>query len=131
MGELLDDLSRIVASGLPRRRALGLLLGAVAGAALGGRRVEPARAKRGKGVKCGKVHCKEEQDCCDPATGTCCDRDVIGTSSCCGKACCAGGLFCCDRQTGPCCKFVEDCCPGFDACCPSDTRTCLTDGTCC
>ena len=103
MGSLFDDISRSLASPMPRRKVFGHfargLLGAVALSTLG---VMPAWAS-----------CPQGQFVCNGKLTACC----TGGSTCCGKGtgqnhCCPATYTCC---TAACCK------PGY---------TCSSSGTC-
>jgi len=129
MGELFDDIARVLAGPLPRRRAIFQAAGLLAGAALAGLRPAISEA---------------DTVCCDPQTNRCCPPGV----ACCGLGgphgapnCCGHGQTCCNPATGACCSPGELCCRG--ACLPHgipccDTgaqlcgRVCCPDGqTCC
>ncbi len=129
MAQWFDDLSRMLASPMPRRRALLIIAGTVVSTALASLR--PARAQV---PTCGSVDCPPGQSCCNstfglccPDTGTCCS---FGTAAafCCtaaGQACCAG--FCCPTQQ-QCCATSEQ----TPLCCPDGYKCCdVARGTCC
>jgi hypothetical protein len=100
MGERFDDVARVLATPMPRRRALGLVAGAIGGAALGAFRPGPARAQGA---------CEPPREECLPFEGTCCDP-TIG-ESCCGDGCCHEGTECCDDGSGG-----STCCPPGQIC---------------
>ena len=140
MSALLDDISRIIASPIPRRQALRLLGGVVGGGVL----TYLGRASRGLGApaggaqqggpqkpeKCGhnQFLCPDNKTCC--TTGqTCCNGNCCPAGqTCCGSSgstvCCAGGQACCtdgpSGQANYCCgtaKGTAECCaPGYYCC---------------
>jgi len=154
MGALIDDISRVIASPVSRRRAFEMVTRAVGGAALAS--LGLSRAARllgaqagnstscfGGGVLCNGncyppgftccgnlVACNGYQSCCTNAgfTPHCCDK----FSNCCGNACCpqrricCGGAICCDERVS-CCGST--CCPGPRSCC--NGRCCPPFATCC
>ena len=86
MGELFDDITRIVASPIPRRRAAQLVVSLVAGVAMG-----TGEARRAAAGECSPIlqNCPAGQDCliCDPVndpTDTkCCARAPQGSAVAC------------------------------------------------
>jgi hypothetical protein len=149
MSALLDDISRIIASPIPRRKALRLLSGVVGGGVLA--YLGLGRASRGLGasVTCPRdkpVPCNGE---CYPAGYSCCGSAVcnrgqlcIGgnccpsAQACFGKCCpsgqmCVNGKCCPSAQAcfGKCCPSGQTCCNGFQ-CCPSG-QCCHHNTTCC
>jgi len=137
MSLLIDDLSRIIASPMPRRKALrlaGNMLGGGILAYLGlGRasrgHAQPTRSCGTHQIQCGSTCCdsvetccggrcygpdaKEHADCCgsvlcSKAAQQCCtDHCCRKTESCCGSRCCASGQACCH---GKCCAPGQVCC---------------------
>jgi len=94
MDELFDDISRILASPVPRRRALKLVVGGLAGAALAVLGFErPAYGA----CTSGKFACGTK--CCDCANEQCCN----------GTSCCAKGVDCCGTNCDKCCASDEFC----------------------
>ena len=94
MKSFFDDISRIVASPIPRRRAMRLVAGGLAGAALAALGFErPAYAACASGTfACGTK-------CCNCVTEQCCG----------GTGCCAKGVDCCGTTCDKCCKSTEFC----------------------
>ena len=101
MDKLFDDISRILASPVPRRKALRLFAGGVASAlvaALGPMRGD-ALDNCGSGqTPCGTTPsgsqrcCTPSQFCCNNAA--CCSRNVV----CCGSKCCSPGDACVNNK---------------------------------
>lgn len=113
----LDDLARRLAEPMPRRRALGVIGGAVAGLALGG-----VRPSRSVAQSCRYQACPSKTNpaglyCCGSAGGSCC----YGPSGD-AYACCLASESC-DTATGQC---IAARCPtgrtpcGSRECCRSD-----------
>jgi hypothetical protein len=124
MGELLDDLARLIAGRQPRRRMLRSVRGLVAGAALSTTRLGRATAQQ-----LGECGCWDYQVCCKNPDG--------GFRGCCQDACCAGrgacpkGGFCC---AGLCWPKGTTCCSGTP--CRKGLGCCYGEcvpkgGTCC
>jgi len=107
---LFDDVSRIVASTMPRRRALRLLIGVLAGGQLVLQRPRRARADdechehdHDHTVQCAPhKFCRTGQTCCSDGSGhfRCCESD----EKCCNGKCCDG--TCCGNK---CCGPREQC----------------------
>lgn len=139
MPEIFDDISRIVGSQIPRRQALKLITGALAGSVLS--TVAPAFSVSISNVICpggnscgtldqcctftdGGLFCCElvEPHCCGPKTGKCC----VNAERCCSFA--GGDSFCCGQNEPHCCGSnpgtccPRPCCAGF--CCPSAYPNC-------
>ncbi|MFN0156198.1 MAG: hypothetical protein ACKVUT_17630 [Gaiella sp.] len=120
-----DDLARTLAASMPRRRALRLLGGAVAAAALPGFLARPAQARRG-GLECtdGYTLCsngKGSEVCVEPG-GECCIYPEAVVACKAGTKC--GGSInnaCVDA----CPKRCKD-----GACCPKSKGRCVKDGCC-
>jgi len=155
MSALLDDISRIIASPIPRRQALRLLSGVVGGGVL----TYLGRASRGLGVpaggaqapefikcpsgefRCGTTCCKNGLACCN---GKCCARgQTCCNGTCCARGMCCNGTSCCTSGetciAGKCCPSARSCggilgfsrpicCPSGQTCC---NRTCCPSGQCC
>jgi len=125
MSRLFDDVSRIIASPLSRRKALALVGKATGGAVLAAlglgtvswSSLSTAYDNKGNDrddhgddhnkpkcgpsqTVCGKTCCNSNQTCCD---GKCCSAG----QTCCGKKCCGAGQKCCDEK---CCDPGETCC---------------------
>ena len=101
MNDLIDNVSRILATPMPRRRALKLFGGALAAAVVAVAGVQPASAagcKKGEvGTTCGSG---TNAKCCTP--GTCCA--VKGTVvTCCTKTQCVCSNGTCASSTGGVC----------------------------
>lgn len=146
MGALFDDVSRIIASSMPRRQAFRLIGGAVGGAlaaSLGlgsGARawgMQAGSAPCGVGTfACGNDLCctLELQTCCGrsqsakccPKTSTCCIGSGTNTSCCAvGETCCNG--ICCSSAAPSCCGTAAKpvCCAKGEICC---NQKCCTVG---
>jgi hypothetical protein len=119
MSSLFDDVSRIVASPIPRRQALKLLSGAVGGAVLtslglgrasrvlgapgsGGQVDDSGGCGKGR-FKCGTKCCHQDEQCCP--NKRCCKK----SHKCCGDRCCSSVQACCGNK---CCDPGFVCCPG-------------------
>jgi hypothetical protein len=139
MGALLDDVSRIVASPLPRRRAFKLVGAAFGGAlfeALGLGRVSRAWGQA-QAVSCPKGSTLCGAQCCNSKNQFCCGtgaRAVCCSSgdTCCGSTtvgftCCGPGQTCCGNK---CCAPHQSCCgTGSAAICCSSGQTCCGNTT--
>jgi hypothetical protein len=107
MNDLIDNVSRILATPMPRRKALRLFGGALAAAVVAVAGIQPLSA-----AKCNKAALTAgSRDCgtgsssqCCP-TGTCCASNVKGVSACCGKGTC----YC--NTTGTCGASTGGHCP--------------------
>src|SRR4051794_7163415 len=100
---LFDDISRIVASPISRRRAFRLIVGGLAGAALGHLGVKRAWAAF-------TTDCKGV-----PNDGTLCGPEVGQVTGV-----CIGGICC---PTARACKNNTSCCGPTQTCCPNATAT--------
>lgn len=127
MSALIDDISRVIASPVSRRRAFKMVSGAVGGAllaSLGLGRAARALGDEGDpgcpnhGVWCGGKCYPKGTPCCG---GSYCDDD----HQCCGDYCCGKKQACCGRE---CCNHGSTCC-GRTTCCPAGVACC--DGKCC
>ena len=140
----LDDVARTLAEGMPRRRALRVMAGAVAAAVLPGWLARPAQARR--------VTCTGEEflcqcpsinglffNVCCPGNYKCtCKAPPDGAAICscaddrkCGDACCKVGAVCADADLGYCCEPRELACRGGGtvSCCKPGIACCA--GKCC
>jgi len=130
MSAIFDDVSRIIASPISRRKALALVGKATGGAVLAALGLgaaswaSPSPAYDDKGHEhdddkpkcgpnqtvCGKTCCNSGQTCCD---GKCCGSG----QSCCSGKCCDPGQTCCNGKccSGPCCN--GKCCEKNQVCC--------------
>jgi hypothetical protein len=137
MSALLDDISRIIASPIPRRQALRLLGGVVGGGVL----TYLGRASRGLGApaggaqqggsqkpeKCGhnQFLCPDNKTCCTTGQTCCNGKCCPDGQSCCGSRCCARGTTCCNATT--CCGRGQTCCgTGKHSVCCGEHYTCCT-----
>lgn len=132
MRHLTDDIARVLASPMPRRKAFKLFGGALAGGILASMGVKPAHASESCGFF---AHCTSSQKCCTtgflpfcaPASATCCGFGSCSSGgTCCGSgisATCANGGTCCGSQV----------CTSGDTCCGAGTfhATCAKGGSCC
>jgi hypothetical protein len=142
MSALIDDISRVIASPISRRKAVRLVGGAVGGAVLSS--LGLGRASRALGAQASNtVSCSGNQVLCNgkcyPKGYTCCGSRVCGSAdkccpggyccdtaqTCCGRACCARGETCCN---GRCYPSTYTCCGG--GVCDSDDK-CCPGGYCC
>ena len=131
MSLLIDDLSRIIASPIPRRQALrlaGNMLGGgiLAYLGLGGPSRGHAEESRRCGahmVPCGKICCQPSEICCG---GSCYSPRLPKPLNCCGGKvlCSAVSQQCC---TDHCCGKTENCC-GAKCCAPGQA---CCKGQCC
>ena len=143
MSNLIDDVSKIVASPVSRRNAVKLISRAAGGAVLAalslravswglapsafdeeGHDKDPdPKVKCGPSqTVCGKTCCNSNQTCCDgkccTAGQTCCDGKCCGSGqTCCSGKCCEPGQTCCNGKccAGPCCG--GKCCEKHQVCC--------------
>jgi peroxiredoxin len=102
--ETFGDISGVLSSPMPRRRAFRLAACMVAGALLAAVGIpETALAACGSGsTACGTACCDNNtQKCCNAATNTCCANSLV----CCSGKCCAPGQTCklgqCQQQALP------------------------------
>jgi len=140
MSALIDDVSRIIASPISRRKAFRLVGGAVGGAVLASLGLgaasrglgAPAWAQQGQDhgggdnghkhpkcrdheVACGRSKCcDKDQQCCNG--DKCCDKDQ---QCCSGDKCCDKTEVCCANR---CCRSGESCCG--HSCCRADRVCC-------
>jgi hypothetical protein len=142
MSTFLDDVSRIIAGPVSRRKALGLVTGALGGAfltSLSLRRPSwglPQAAQNAQTTSssnkckpgqtaCGNDCCSSSQQCCHgkccPSGQTCCSDGSCCPSSqtCCDGKCCDPGQTCCNKKCCPglccggnCCEKNQVCCNG-------------------
>lgn len=131
MSALLDDVSRIIASSIPRRQAfrlIGTALGGALAASLG-----LGRGSRGWGVPAGG-----QQEACEPDKFACGTKCCKTGQTCCGSGssavCCNSGKTCCSGGSGTeslCCPSGKTCCKGASGtkCCSRGQSCC--DGVCC
>src|SRR6059036_3907018 len=97
MDRLFDDISRILASPIPRRRAVKLIAGGLAGAALA-----VFGPRRAVAFACGSGTFACGTKCCNSSTQKCCG----------GTSCCATSVACCGTNGDKCCA-VGDVCVNF------------------
>ncbi len=152
MRYLLDDVARTLAGPMPRRQALRLLGGALAGGILGVLGVKQAGAQqneRDRGDRCGGTTCTRSQKCCNnsfciPSTGVCCGTSATssctGTQKCCTTGptpfCIPGSGVCCGASAGTSCASGRKCCPGSNFCAQNNdiccgTTSCNGNRVCC
>jgi hypothetical protein len=140
MSALFDDVSRIIASSMPRRQAFRLIGTAMGGAlaaslgmgrasrgwAAGGLQDAPSTCGVGK-FACGSKCCTVAvQRCCGTgSTAVCCSA----VDTCCSggsgtqNVCCGAGQSCCKGASGTkCCSAGQTCCNGV--CCGGGTPVC-------
>jgi hypothetical protein len=117
MSSLIDDISRIIASPVSRRRAFKMVGGAVGGAVLGS--LGMRRAAFAQGRPEGPPFCPPGETRCDR---TCCHRD----QKCCTDHCCGTEQICCSGHA--CCPPESSCCGGH--CCGSPRTKCCGDKCC-
>jgi hypothetical protein len=126
LANFLDDAARILASPIPRRRALKLLGGALAGVFAGTFAATTASADT-KGTKCGNITCPAGATCCTTGSQPFCATD--GKNSCCGdNKADINSQICCTTGDRP---FVgtkgKTCCG--NSTCDGGTHMCCTTGT--
>ena len=117
MDNLLDDISRILATPMPRRKALrhlgGILAGAVIAAAAGQRVGAAAQQNPG----CDAKSCTAPKSCCGNAkTGVCCNPNHCCASRGNTSACCSPNSCVC--ASGTCAASLSD------GSCPSGCKLC-------
>ncbi len=143
MSALIDDISRVIASSVSRRKAFKMVSGAMGSALLAsmglGRAAQAMGNDDGGDPRCPRfwVRCGEK---CYPPGYTCCGNEVCegfqhccenrhccgGLQSCCGSSCCNFGSICCGNNT--CCRFGVACCNG--KCCSSPGAICCGSSCC-
>ena len=123
MGNFLDDAARILASPMPRRRALRLLGGAIAGGILG-----TLGARRAQAQTCNPP-CTSGRVCCSwQGTNFC----ITAGDTCCGNTQgCNSSQQCCTTGTMPFCGNIGDICCGEHTCQRTSTayHVCCGSGT--
>lgn len=141
MSILMDDISRLIASPIPRRKALRMLGGVVGGSILASLGLERASHAMGTGMRCIGKQVPCNSTCCNPnemccggtcygagvqALYNCCGTVLCSKASqqCCGNHCCSKKETCCGLQ---CCSAGRSCCHG--QCCAPGAVCCGT--TCC
>jgi len=99
MSTLFDDVSRIIASPVSRRKMLGLIGGAVGGAVLASFGLQAAALDENNNMpKCGTHQTLCGKTCCDPGHA-CCDGKCCGSKCvCCNGRCCDSDDVCCDGR---------------------------------
>jgi hypothetical protein len=136
MSVFFDDLSRILASPMPRRQTFKLIGAALGGAvitSLGFGQADSTTSCRNGETQCGSgrnaICCSSGQMCCGnstigyiccPSSGGCCTDArqpycSSATETCCRGICCNHGSkqTCCTNGTsGICCRADEVCCNG-------------------
>jgi hypothetical protein len=133
MSFLLDDVARILASPLPRRQAVKLLGGALAGGFLGALGLRRATAQDQPDVKCAAPKVKCGTKCC-VATDQCCNTPgyvlfcAPKTRVCCGHKSCPATDKCCTTATPPFCAVKTHTCCGATSCKPGEV---CCNGVCC
>jgi len=158
MSARLDEFARALASEMPRRRALGVLFGLAAGAAVPALR--PAVAGAVSSCPQGETFCQCPsvnglfyEECCMAGEKCSCIPPPGGAAVCslgcpsgkrCGSRCCHHKRLCCNGRCCPrggkccyedhCCKKDEtccgqECCPAGQACCGD--HCCPTKAACC
>jgi len=154
MSHILDDIARIIASPMPRRRALQLLGATLAGGIFGSLGVRPIAAQQGnqgnqnnqgnqdnQGNKsknnCGSTNCSKNQVCCNvsPYKAFC----ATSGKTCCGNTAGDGNHVCCKTGSQPflatrgktCCGNTS--CASGQICCTTCSKPfCASKGhTCC
>jgi hypothetical protein len=109
MSLLLDDISRVIASPISRRKAIGMVGATIGGALLAAIGFKPVALGQETDFKCPKGT--------TPCHGKCCPEGLI----CCGGKCCTSRKakcltsFCCESGivcAGKCCKDGEFCVKG-------------------
>ena len=126
MGTLFDDVSRIIASPVSRRKALKMVSGAFGGAILTSLGLgRPSWAQTSASSAACKPACASGQTCCN---GKCCGSG----QKCCNGVCCSPGSTCCNGKccSGPCCE--DKCCAANQMCCEDKcvTKTVSNKGKC-
>jgi len=144
MSALLDDVSRVIASPISRRRAFKIVSGAVGGAILAS--LGLGRSARGQQTqanctdgqtRCGNTCCHPYEMCCGGtcygagayADYVCCGGATLcnkESEQCCGTACCSRRHTCCGNQ---CCSRGQTCCGS--QCCNSNVECCGYGTKCC
>ena len=129
--DLFDEAARILASPVPRRRALKLLGGALVAAIVG--TVGSTRA----GAQACSPACGNNQKCCSGSPNFC----VQQNRTCCGNTSCAANMACCGTGPGATCRNQSQTCCGNTVCntgqvccgtfCRAQNQTCCGSATAC
>jgi hypothetical protein len=134
--DLFDEAARILASPVPRRRALRLLGGALVAAIVG--TIGSTRA----GAQTCSPACLGNQKCC-PGFGGGPNFCVAQNRTCCGNTSCAANQTCCGTGPGAFCRNQNQTCCGSTACntvqgqvccgtfCRAQNQTCCGTATAC
>ncbi len=130
MSFFLDDISRILASPMPRRKALKLAGAAFAGGVLG----KTTGLYAAQGPPCSNLQTACGTTCCTTATEKCCTYGasthcISKAKICCGTASCLATQICCRSTASPFCAAAGSVCCGTIAC--SSGETCCASGVCC
>jgi len=152
MASLVDEAARILAGPTPRRQALKLLAGALAGGFLGTLGARRAKAQiapdafghcPGGGVSCsyaGHTFCLSRgKTCCGDTSGcnsnqTCCTTGsrpfcANGGTTCCGNTSCNSTQKCCTTGSTAFCAPTGQSCCGSTSC--TSTQKCCNNTVCC
>jgi hypothetical protein len=117
MESIFDEMARVLAKPLPRRHALKLAAGVLAGGVLGALGVKQAAAQDATPAKCkvGTLACGKQGLCC-PVTKKCCITATRSpfcapslTDTCCANTACGPKTVCCK---GVCCAPGKKCVNG-------------------
>jgi hypothetical protein len=101
MNDFFDNVSRILATPMPRRKALRLFGGALAAAVVAVAGIQPlSAAKCAKTAAAGSKDCGtgSSAQCCPP--NTCCASNGKTVSACCGKKSCTCTNGTCAASSG-------------------------------
>jgi hypothetical protein len=120
MGNFFDQAARVIASPMPRRKALKALGGAAAAGILASLGIKTASAQ----AAC-QPACPTNQFCCTTGTKPFCRT---AKKICCGNGTCPSDQFCCTDGAKPFCRTAKKTCCGDVACGPD--QTCCV-GKCC
>ena len=120
MDHFFDQAARILASEMPRRRALLRLGGLIAGGLLAtfGVSVEAQ-------VVCGSTTCKKNEKCCTTGSQPFCTEEP---KLCCGNTSCPPGKQCCPGNGFPFCANKPETCCGNTSC--KENETCCGNACC-
>jgi hypothetical protein len=143
MSFLIDEVARIVASPMPRRKALKLLGGTLSGALVatlsGGRAKAQATCSTNcKTAEGADIRCNANTPC-EPCTGCCCNSPAPSVFGICVPGTPCGGFGCCSGARPVCCTGTGNegyCCPSDHPVCSGTVgggagKCCLPDGTDC
>jgi len=116
MGNFFDQTARVLASPMPRRKALWTIGSAAAASVLAAFGISPETVGAQAAPTSCSPACKTGQQCCVGPTKAFC---VSTANTCCGDTSCGTNQFCCGTDQGatkPFCRTSKKTCCGNTAC---------------